>query len=209
MITNGDFEQIGSIVIPLNIEHAVISDMFAPVLPGWHIIGAIDLYKFNRNPGAPIIGGLYSVNLGDDNSTTFLIGGLYQDFQSSAGVQYDLSYQYQGWEAFFSPGFPTLSVTVTDLPTTTSILTIDSSWTSDILSEQGTFTGTGGMLRLQVNQTGEPVDRGFMVDNFSIVAVAVPEPSGLLLVSGTMMALWLAAKRRRSKTPELDDLVSQ
>lgn len=176
VIQNGDFENqpnFGNGII--NVGGA--SAFTGTQIPGW-IIENGHAVTIHQTPNHSYISGNYSLNL-DGEGYNGMNGNLYQDFASTASTNYTIEYDYKGWLS----NVATLTVSVTDVLTSSVVFARTSPWTSSLVHETGTFQGTGNTLRLRISQTTTGTnDNSLIFDNLTVTgAPAVPEPSTMAI----------------------------
>jgi hypothetical protein len=190
VIQNGDFENqpnFGNGII--NVGGA--SAFTGTQIPGW-IIENGHAVTIHQTPNHSYISGNYSLNL-DGEGYNGMNGNLYQDFASTASTNYTIEYDYKGWLS----NVATLTVSVTDVLTSSVVFTRTSPWTSSLVHEIGTFQGTGNTLRLRISQTTTGTnDNSLIFDNLTVTgAPAVPEPTSMAIFG--LGALGMAYRARR------------
>lgn len=163
-------------------------------MPGW-TIEANHAVTIHNTASYPTISGGYSVNM-DGEGHFGNNGNFFQDFASGSGRTYALDYDWLTWFASNAR----LDVSIVDLTTSSVLYSGNHAFAGGLHHEAASFVGTGNQLRLRVQyapQSGYN-DNTFMVDNFSITAAPVPEPTSLALLLGGLGVVGLIARRRRA-----------
>ncbi|MBS0515925.1 MAG: DUF642 domain-containing protein [Proteobacteria bacterium] len=134
-------------------------------LPGWTIAPG-HLVTIHSQGGYPTISGLYSVNT-DGEGYNGVNADFYQDFASTVGQNYSLSFDWAGW---YANPTPHLDVTVVD--TATQAVLYHGNFATSVGTHHvsATFAGTGNPLRLHIqeNPASGTNDNAFIVDNFDV-----------------------------------------
>jgi hypothetical protein len=121
---------------------------------------------------------------------------IYQDFTSTAGETYNLSFKWATWN-ITGTGPASLEVKVFDTANNTvpfDGIYPDTATPYVIQNVSTTLTGTGNALQLQIDENPQSCynDNEFIVDDFSVTPV--PEPSTLAL--GGLASLFLLRRKR-------------
>ena len=196
LLTNGDFESepnwgvnTGGCYFDPNCTALTGSQ-----LPGWTIEPghAVTIH----NTYYPTISGAYSVNT-DGEGYNGHNANFYQDFATSSGQKYNLQFD---WKTWYSNTTPHLDVSVIDTVTSTVLYDGNFPWNSNALNhEDSVFTGTGNALRLRIQEIPESGfnDNSYIIDNFSVTALPVPEPETYALMLCGLAALGFVVQRRK------------
>jgi formylglycine-generating enzyme required for sulfatase activity len=193
ILVNGNFENepnFGNGVV----NSPYVSALTGSQIPGWTIATshAATIHSC-CSPLAFTISGQYSLNTdgeGYDGNNALV----YQDFSSAAGQVYNLSFDWVSWDPY-SYDFAHLPATELEVSVTntgTSAKLFDQLYAYNASAQQQvqhvatSFTGTGGTLRLQIQETPQSGvnDNLFVVDNFCIslsTNCCVPAPANLVL----------------------------
>ncbi|MBK8018417.1 MAG: DUF642 domain-containing protein [Betaproteobacteria bacterium] len=192
LLVNGDFES------PLDWTSGVsynagYSAFVGSQIPGWTIESGHAVTIHNTN-AYPYIAGAFSVNM-DGEGYNGHNANLYQDFASTSGYQYQLSFDWQGW---FNDSNPQLDVSIVDLSDDSVLYHGNFGYSSNLMQESASFHGTGNMLRLRVMESPESGynDNAFIVDNFAVSVVAVPEPETYALFIAGLGLLGVVSRRQ-------------
>ena len=172
-------------------------------IPGWTIEPghAVTIHDTSTYP---FITGPFSVNT-DGEGFNGHNANLYQDFPSTAGQQYQLQFDWQGWISTAAA----LDVTITDTATSAVLYHGNFSWATGTHHVSSVFAGTGNTLRLRVQESPESGtnDNGFIVDNFAIDPAATAVSAGaniptlsvpMLVLLGALLvvAAWVSRRHR-------------
>lgn len=202
ILVNGGFEDepnFGSGVI----NGAGYSALTGSQIPGWTIEPG-HAVTIHNDTIYPTISGTYSVNT-DGEGYNGHNANFYQDFASTRGVSYTLSFD---WEAWQNGTNAQLRISVEDTVTSSVLFNGLYSW-DDFLNLHhvtSSFLGTGDALQLRIQESPESGynDNTFIVNNFGVVS-SVPEPSTLIM-SGTASTLlclgywWSCRKSGKSQS---------
>lgn len=194
LITNGGFESQPNFGAGASYNGAPdFVVLTGSQLPGWTILPNHSV-TVHSTTMYPYITGSYSVNMDGEAFYSGHNADFYQDFATTAGVTYQLTFDWQGWT---NNGTAQLEVLVINTGSNTNVFDGLYSFSSTLGHETATFTGTGDAFRLEIRESPESGfnDNRFMVDNF--VVTAIPEPTAAALVGGGV-ALAGALLRRRS-----------
>jgi Protein of unknown function (DUF642)/PEP-CTERM motif len=197
ILVNGGFEDepnYGSGVI----NAPGISALTGSQIPGWTIEPG-HAVSIHNDTVFPTISGIYSVNT-DGEGYNGHNGDFYQDFATTSGASYTLSFDWEGWQDNTSAR---LEISVEDTVTSSVLFNGLYSWDGFLTLHHVTtsFLGTGDALRLRIQELPESGfnDNTFIVDNFSVVGASVPEPSSMTLLGiAALFALSRAKAGRRS-----------
>lgn len=137
-------------------------------IPGWTIAEGSGA-TVHVNPGPyPVLGGVYGVNVDGEG-----FGGgncdIYQDFQTTDGQSYTLSFDWASW---MSPVASGLGVTLSDTATHASLFLATYTFDQEGGHVSADFTGTGHTVRLEIQEVPQSGtnDNNFNVDNFVVAA---------------------------------------
>jgi hypothetical protein len=171
--------------------------MTGSAIPGWTIApGYAATIHFPSYLNYEIIDGNYSLNTDGEgyNGNNTLI---YQDFASTAGQTFNLSFKWATWN-ITGHGPASLEIKVFD--TANNSVLFDGIYPDTVTpyavqNVTTTLTGTGNSLQLQIDENPQSGynDNEFIVDDFSVTPV--PEPSTLAL--GGLASLFLLLRRKR------------
>ncbi len=188
LLVNGGFESQPNFGINGDGSYTALT---GSQIPGWTIVANHSVTV--HNTGAyPHISGSYSVNT-DGEGANGHNADFYQDFATTNGATYQLTFDWQGWT---NNGSAQLEVLVFNTVTSATLYDGLFSFNSSLSHETTTFAGSGDIYRLQIRESPESGfnDNKFVVDNF--VVTAIPEPAAFALASSGV-AIALAAWRRR------------
>lgn len=194
LITNGGFETQPNFGAGATGNHApdyVV--LTGSELPGWTILPNHSVTVHSTYP-YPFISGNYSVNMDGEAYFSGHNADFYQDFATTAGVIYQLTFDWQGWT---NNGSAQLEVLVINTGASTNVFDGLYSFNLTLGHETATFTGTGDTFRLEIRENPESGfnDNRFMVDNF--VVTAIPEPAPIALAGGCSALVGTLLHRRR------------
>jgi hypothetical protein len=193
VIQNGDFENqpnFGNGII----NAGGVSAFTGTQIPGW-VIESGHAATIHQTPNHSYISGSYTLNL-DGEGYNGRNCNIYQDFNSNASAIYTIDYDYKGW----LNNSTQITVSVTDVSTSSVVYSRTSPWQSYLVHESGTFQGTGNVLRLRISQTQTGLnDNSLVFDNLSVTGgAAVPEPSSLSMIVLSTFGFALRLRRKRS-----------
>lgn len=185
LLVNGDFEAQPNWGINGDGGYTMLT---GNQLPGWTIESghAVTIH----NPAFyPWISGTYSVNT-DGEGFNGQNADLWQTFNTVAGQQYLLEYDWKGW----MQNIGTLDVRLTDVGNNT-VVEDQHDWDSGGVHHMALdFIGDGGIMTLRVFGNPETGinDNQMIVDNFSVTPV--PEPLTIVSLGAAMIVI---VRRRR------------
>ena len=159
-------------------------------IPGWTVADGHGA-TIHNNPGAyPTISGAYSLNTDGEGFNDHNVK-IYQDFASSQGMDYNISYDWENW---FTSDLPQLNISIVD--TVNGGVLVNSAYglSPGLHHELFDFVGTGHPLRLTIEHIPESGfnDNTFIVDNFEVTAVPAPGAAAVLGLGGLVIG-----RRRR------------
>ncbi|MGE4403715.1 MAG: DUF642 domain-containing protein [Desulfobulbus sp.] len=176
LLVNGDFEN------EPNWGKGILGDngftaLTGTQLPGWTIMAGYAVTIHNTKI-YPTISGEYSVNT-DGEGYGGHNASLYQDFSTTNGQQYSLTFDWKTWS---SNTTPMLDIIVIDTVTSNVLYDGNFVWSLGLYNEEAFFTGTGNPFRLQIQERPESRfnDNSYIVDNFVVTPVPVPPTMFLL-----------------------------
>jgi len=192
LIVNGGFESEPNFGVNGDSGYTALT---GAQIPGWTIVSghAVTVHSTNLYP---YITGSFSVNTYGEG-----INGhnadFYQDFATTNGASYQLTFDWQGW---VNSGAAQLEVLVFDTITSATLFDGVYAYNVALGHESATFAGTGNDLRLEIRENPESGfnDNRFIVDNFAVIAI--PEPAAWTAWSalGAAAGLLLRTIRRRA-----------
>lgn len=198
LITNGSFEDGQLVPNYVDPGARMIGPNDSVTLAGWTTLNSgLDISWIG-------LGNPYNITASDGNNFLDLTGwhdqsgqgaGVMQTIATTAGMHYTLTFD-QGNSARYNPGSTdTLHVTAGDqvnVGFTVAPTDQPSVWTQQTLS----FTATGSSTT--VSFVGGQAIYFIGLDNVSVVAAPVPEPTEALMLGTGLLGLALVARRRRS-----------
>ena len=160
-------------------------------IPGWTIEAGHGVTVHNT-VWYPTIAGHYSINT-DGEGYQGKNANMYQDFATTLGQQYQLSFKWQGW---YADQTPKLDVSLTDLGANNQFYTYNTGYGAALTTVTANFVGNGNTFRLRVKENPESGynDNTFIVDDFSVQTV--PEPATWVALG--IGALVIACRRKGS-----------
>lgn len=190
LLVNGDFES--TLDWNAGISHdGGYSAFTGSQIPGWTIETG-HAVTIHNNSAYPYISGAYSVNT-DGEGYNQHNANLYQDFASNSGYRYELSFDWVSW--IFN-SLPKLDVSIVDVTDGSVLYHGNFSSLSALQHETALFDGTGNLLKLRIMENPESGlnDNVFIVDNFAVNVVAVPEPETYVLMLAGLGLVGFAAR---------------
>ena len=195
LLVNGDFESplVWNAGISYNSGYSAFT---GSQIPGWTIEGGHAVTVHNTS-AYPTISGAFSVNT-DGEGYNQHNAYLYQDFASNSGYQYELSFDWKSW---YSDGNPKLDVSIVDTTNNSVLYHGNFSSPSPLQHETAVFNGTGNWLKLRIMESPESGynDNAFIVDNFAVNVVAVPEPETYAMFLAGLGLMGAIARRRKQQ----------
>lgn len=158
-------------------------------IPGWTIAAGHGA-TIHNNGAYPFISGTYSLNTDGEGYNGHNVD-IYQDFASSIGQPYALTFDWMNW---YNDSNPRLDVSVVDTVTNAVLAHGNYGVLAGLHNELFNFNGTGNDLRLRVKHDPESAynDNTFIVDNFAVELV--PSPTFACVLGAAALR---QARRRR------------
>jgi hypothetical protein len=192
LLVNGGFESQPNFGVNGDAGYTRLS---GTQVPGWTIVSGHSV-TVHSTALYPYISGSFSINT-DGEGDSGHNADFYQDFGTTPGTGYQLTFDWQGWT---DSGAAQLEVLVFDTVSSATLFDGIYGFSATLHPETATFAGTGNIFRLEIRESPESGfnDNKFVVDNF--VVTAIPEPAAGAIASGlAVLALGLRRARRTAR----------